>query len=76
LSTQWAESGLNLNLGDLFYGGGRRPVVDQLEQLGWQVTVRPRPEMFAGYGRPYPEGEVNAPLRKSLSVTAIRGSTT
>ena len=76
LSTQWAESGLNLNLGDLFYGGDRRPVVDQLEQLGWQVTVRPRPEMFAGYGRPYPEGEVNAPLRKSLSVTAIRGSTT
>lgn len=72
LSTQWADRGLNLNLGELFYGGDRRPVVDQLEQLGWQVRVRPRPEMFAAYGRPYPAGEADAPLRMSLSVTAIR----
>ena len=75
LSTQWADRGLDLNLGELFYSGDRRPVVDQLAHLGWQVTVRPRPEMFAAYGRRYPEGEINAPLRKSLSITAIREST-
>jgi len=72
MSNQWGEQGLNLNLGDLFYGGERQPVVDHLEHLGWQVDVRPRPEMFAAYGRPFPDDAANAALRKSLSVTAIR----
>lgn len=72
MSDQWAEQGLDLNLGDLFPGGRRQPVEDQLGQLGWQVTVRPRPEMFATYGRHFPEGEANAALRKALYVTAIR----
>jgi len=72
MSNQWGEQGLDLNLGDLFYGGERRPVIDYLEHLGWQVTARPRPEIFAAYGRPYPDGAANEALRKSLSVTAIR----
>jgi methyltransferase (TIGR00027 family) len=71
MSAQWGEQGLDLNLGDLFYGGERQPVVDYLEHLGWQVDARPRPEMFAAYGRPYPDDPVHAALRKSLSVTAI-----
>ena len=72
MSAQWGEHGLDLNLGDLFYGGERQPVVDYLKHLGWQVSARPRPEMFAAYGRPYPDDPVNAALRKSLSITAIR----
>ncbi|MGI9123968.1 MAG: class I SAM-dependent methyltransferase [Mycobacterium sp.] len=72
MSAQWAEEGLDLNLGDLFYGGRRRSVVDYLEELGWAVQTTPRPEMFAAYGRPFPEGAVNETLRKSLSVSAIR----
>ncbi|MCB0934182.1 MAG: class I SAM-dependent methyltransferase [Mycobacterium sp.] len=68
ISDQWAEHGLELYLGDLFPGGRRRPVEDQLDQLGCRVTLcprRPRPEMFASYGRHLPEGEANAALRKA-----------
>ncbi|MBJ7400638.1 class I SAM-dependent methyltransferase [Mycolicibacterium sp.] len=72
MSTHWGERGLDLNLGALFYGGERQPVVDYLERLGWQVNARPRPEMFATYGRHFPDDPANAQLRKSLSVTAIR----
>lgn len=72
MSSQWRDQGLDLNLGDLFYGGERRPVIDYLEHLGWQVSARPRPEIFVAYGRPYPDDAANAALRKSLSVTAIR----
>ena len=72
MSKQWGDQGVELNLGDLFYGGERQPVVDYLEHHGWQVNARPRPEMFAAYGRPYPDGQANEALRKSLSVTAIR----
>ena len=72
MSSQWRDQGLDLNLGDLFYGGERRPVIDYLEHLGWQVSARPRPEMFVAYGRPYPDDAANAALRKSLSVIAIR----
>ena len=72
MSAQWGEQGLDLNLKDLFYGGERQPVVDYLEHLGWQVSARARPEMFAAYGQSYPDDPANAQLRKSLSVTAIR----
>lgn len=72
MSSQWRDRGLDLDLGDLFYGGERRPVIDYLEHLGWQVSARPRPEMFVAYGRPYPDDAANAALRKSLSVIAIR----
>ena len=72
MSTHWGERGLDLNLGALFYGGERTPVVDYLERLGWQVNARPRPEMFATYGRHFPDEPANAQLGKSLSITAIR----
>jgi methyltransferase (TIGR00027 family) len=72
MRAQWAGQGLDLNLGDLFYGGEREPVVDCLTRLGWQVGTRTRPEMFAEFGRNYPDDPASAPLRTSLSVTAIR----
>ena len=72
MSAQWAESGLDLNLGDLFYDGRRQSVVDYLEQLGWEVSARPRPEMFAACGRAFPTDAADQALRNSLSVTAIR----
>jgi len=76
MSAQLADSGLDLNLGDLFYGGRRHGVVDYLEGLGWQVASRPRPEMFAAYGRPFPTDPANQALRNSFSVTAIRKAST
>ena len=72
MSAQWAQNGLDLNFGDLFYEGRRHSVVDYLGQLGWEVTTRPRPEMFAAYGRQFPTDPADQALRNSFSVTAIR----
>ncbi|MFN8032205.1 MAG: class I SAM-dependent methyltransferase [Mycobacterium sp.] len=72
MSRQWSQHGLNLNMADLFYAGERNPVTPYLEGLGWDVSALTRPERFARYGRHYPDGELAAPLRDSLSITAIR----
>jgi methyltransferase (TIGR00027 family) len=72
MSDHWGDLGFDLNLADLFYAGERNPVVEYLERLGWVVSSRTRPEMFAKYGRHYPDGDATAPLRNSLSNTAIR----
>ncbi|MFN8073276.1 MAG: class I SAM-dependent methyltransferase [Mycobacterium sp.] len=72
MSAQMAEIGLDLNLGDLFYAGRRHSVVDYLADLGWDVSSRPRPEMFAAYGRPFPTDPEDQVLGNSFSVTAIR----
>ena len=72
MSDQWRDLGLDLNLADLFYAGERNPVVSYLEQHGWQVGARTRPEVFAAYGRAFPEDDLTGPLRNSLSVIATR----
>ncbi|OBK70508.1 class I SAM-dependent methyltransferase [Mycobacterium sp. 1274761.0] len=69
---QWQKHGFDMNLADLFYKGDRNPVVDYLAEHGWQVATRSRPEMFAAYGRHFPGSDELAPMRESLSVTAIR----
>lgn len=70
VTEQWREHGFDVNLPDLFYDGKRTPVVDYLEPKGWIVSARPRPDVFAGYGREFPTTEALAPLRNSLSVIA------
>ncbi|MGY4712931.1 SAM-dependent methyltransferase [Mycolicibacterium sp. CBM1] len=72
VSDHWREMGLDINLADLFYTGERNSVVDYLQRDGWQVASRTRPEIFAAHGRAFPDGDLTAPLRNSLSVTAIR----
>lgn len=72
ITARWSQQGLNINLGDLFYTGERRSVVEYLEQLGWQVSARPRAEMFATYHRPFPDGSGGDVLRQSLAVTATK----
>ena len=69
---RWREHGFDMNLADLFYPGERNPVVDYLTGHGWQVSARTRPEMFAAYGREFPDGDELAPMRDSLAVTATR----
>ena len=69
---RWRKHGFDLNLADLFYPGERRPVVDYLTDHGWQVSARKRAEMFAEYGRHFPDDEGLAPMRGSLAVTATR----
>ncbi|WP_179470007.1 class I SAM-dependent methyltransferase [Mycolicibacterium vinylchloridicum] len=72
ISSQWQDRGLDLNMADLFYPGDRNPVIGYLEQQGWQVSARAREEMFAVYGRHFPDTDLTISLRNSVSVTAIR----
>jgi methyltransferase (TIGR00027 family) len=72
MSTQWREHGFDIDLSQLFYPGDRNPVADYLNGHGWLVNARPRPEVFADYGREFPDREELAPLRNSLAVIATR----
>ena len=67
---RWGEHGFDVDLSQLFYPGERHHVVDYLAERGWQVSSQSRPEVFARYGRRFPE--TAAPLQNSISVTAIR----
>lgn len=69
---EWGDHGFDVNIADLFYAGERTPVADYLTSHGWQVSTRTRPDMFRLYDRPFPDSELLAPMRNSLSVTAIR----
>ena len=72
MSRHWGDRGLDIDLSQLFYAGERNPVVDYLTGHGWQVSARTRPEVFAGYGREFPDTEEVAALRNSLAVIATR----
>jgi methyltransferase (TIGR00027 family) len=70
MRAQWEQHGFDVDLSELFYSGERNPVVDYLTDHGWQVNARSRPEVFAGYGREFPDDEQFASLRNSLAVVA------
>ena len=72
VSDAWVNHGFDLKLTDLFYPGERKPVVEYLTGHGWRVNSRTRPEVFAAYGREFPDGETLAPMRNSLSIIATR----
>jgi methyltransferase (TIGR00027 family) len=72
LRSEWQEHGFDVNLADLFYEGERKPVVEYLTGHGWQVSARTRPEVFAAYGKEFPDTDEVAPLRNSLAVIAKR----
>ncbi|KMO69048.1 class I SAM-dependent methyltransferase [Mycolicibacterium obuense] len=60
------------DLGELFYPGERTPPADYLTGLGWTVSTRPRPEVFAAYGRTFGSGEAFETLKNSLALTAVK----
>jgi methyltransferase (TIGR00027 family) len=70
IRSQWKQHGFDVDLSKLFYPGERNPVVDYLTDHGWQVDARSRTEVFAAYGREFPDAEELAPLRNSLAVVA------
>ncbi|PXX05383.1 class I SAM-dependent methyltransferase [Mycolicibacterium moriokaense] len=70
MRAQWEQHGFDVDLSNLFYSGERNSVVDYLTDHGWQVTARSRPEVFAGYGRKFPDAEDLASLRNSFAVVA------
>jgi methyltransferase (TIGR00027 family) len=70
VTDHWREHGFDVDFSGLIYGGDRTSVVDYLSAQGWQVSARPRTEVFAAYGRTFPTAEAFAAMRNSLSVTA------
>jgi methyltransferase (TIGR00027 family) len=70
LTEQWRDQGFDLHMPDLIYDGERASVVDYLTEHGWAVSARARHEVFADYGRTFPDSEVLAHLRNSKSVSA------
>ena len=71
ISDQFSDTGIDLDISQLMYPGERKHVGGYLERHGWQVSARTRPEVFAGYGREFPESEL-APMRESLAIVATR----
>ena len=67
---RWADLGCDINLSGLFFDGERSNVVEYLTGRGWQVTTRPRRELFADYGRVFPDDDSLAQLRNIVTVTA------
>jgi methyltransferase (TIGR00027 family) len=72
MRSEWQQHGFDVDLSQLFYAGERNPVVDYLTGHGWQVSARPRPDVFARYGKEFPDTDELAPLRNSLAVIATR----
>jgi methyltransferase (TIGR00027 family) len=67
---RWASLGCDIDLSGLFIDGERRNVVDYLAAAGWQVSSRPRRELFADYGRVFPDDDRLVQLRNIVTVTA------
>lgn len=67
---RWVNLGCDIDLSGLFFDGERRNVVDYLSDRGWQVTTRPRRELFADYGRVFPDDDALAQFRNIVTVTA------
>ena len=72
MKEQWGDAPVDLDITKLFYDGERNGVVDYLTDHGWQVSARRRPDVFADYGRVFPDTESLVPLRDSLAVIATR----
>ncbi|MCV7421634.1 class I SAM-dependent methyltransferase [Mycobacterium yunnanensis] len=70
LADKWRAHGFDVDVASLAYGGERTPVADYLTGKGWHVSARPRPDVFADYGRQFPDSEALEALRNSLSVIA------
>lgn len=74
MKDRWSDApdAPDMDITKLFYDGERNGVVEYLGDHGWQVSARRRPEVFAGYGREFPDTEALVPLRDSLAVIATR----
>lgn len=71
MKTRWGDAP-DMDITKLFYDGERNGVVEYLGEHGWNVSARRRPDVFAGYGRQFPDTEALVPLRDSLAVIATR----
>jgi methyltransferase (TIGR00027 family) len=72
MSDRWANIGCDVDLSGLFYEGERNNVADYLTERGWDVTARNRRDLFAEYGRVFPDDDALAAFRNIVSVIATR----
>jgi methyltransferase (TIGR00027 family) len=72
MSDRWANIGCDVDLSGLFYDGERNNVADYLNDRGWDVVARNRRDLFAEYGRVFPDGDSLAAFRNIVSVIATR----
>ena len=72
LNERMGDQGFDMDITKLFYDGERNGVVEYLSERGWDVSARRRPEVFAEYGRVWPDTDSLVPLRDSLAVIATR----
>lgn len=70
---RWANLGCDVDLSGLFYEGERSHVDAYLSERDWRVSTRTRPELFADYGRTFPDDDALVSFRNVISVTATRG---
>jgi methyltransferase (TIGR00027 family) len=70
MNDRWANLGCDVDLSELFYEGERNNVAEYLGDRGWQVATRPRRELFADYGRAFPDDEALAAFRNIVSIIA------
>ncbi|MGK2879443.1 MAG: SAM-dependent methyltransferase [Mycobacterium sp.] len=56
---------------DLVYTGARSHVADYLGARGWAVTTRARTDVYADYGKVFPDSTMMAPLSDSVAITAV-----
>jgi methyltransferase (TIGR00027 family) len=74
MSDRWANIGCDVDLSGLFYEGERNNVADYLTDRGWDVSARNRRDLFAEYGRVFPDDDALAAFRNIVSVIATRRS--
>jgi methyltransferase (TIGR00027 family) len=72
MSDRWANIGCDVDLSGLFYDGERNNVADYLNDRGWDVVARNRRDLFAEYGRVFPDDDSLAAFRNIVSVIATR----
>ena len=67
---RWSNLGCDIDLSGLFFDGERSNVIDYLSDRRWQVHARPRRDLFADYGRVFPDDDELAQLRNITTLTA------
>jgi len=67
---RWSNLGCDIDLSGLFFDGERSNVIDYLSDRGWEVHARPRRDLFADYGRVFPDDDELAQLRNITTLTA------
>jgi methyltransferase (TIGR00027 family) len=70
---RWANLGCDVDLSGLFFDGERSNVVEYLNERGWQVSTRPRRDLFTDYGLVFPDGDGLAQLRSITALSATLG---